>query len=136
MSEGVDATPVTAFEPFGRSLREGQLSFPRCEECDLFHWYPKLRCPHCGSPQLSWSRVEGNGTLFSWTTVRHAFSDAYQEAIPYVVALVEFDDAPGVRFISNLTAVDLDAIRIGMRVVPSYAHASEDPPRVVFVPAG
>jgi uncharacterized OB-fold protein len=135
MSEGVDTTPVAAFEPFWRSLRDGQLSFPRCTECDRFHWYPKLRCPHCGSSKLRWNRVAGEGTVFSWTTVRHAFSDEYQEKTPYVVALVEFDDAPSVRLVSNLTAVDLDAICIGMRVVPDYSHTTDDPPRVVFVPA-
>jgi uncharacterized protein len=135
MSESVDTTPVAAFEPFWQLLRAGQLSFPRCNDCDRFHWYPKSACPFCGSSRLRWSSVAGEGTLFSWTTVRHAFSDQYEEKIPYVVALVEFDDAPGVRLVSNLSGVDLDAVRIGMRVVPDFSDAKDDPPRVVFVPA-
>jgi uncharacterized OB-fold protein len=137
MSEGVDVDDVPAanFEPFWSSLRGGQLSFPRCEHCGRFHWYPKTTCPHCGSSLLKWIPVGGDGVLFSWTTVRHAFTDDYREKIPYVVALVEFEEAPGVRLVSNLVADDLDVIHIGMRVVPDYSYSKDDPPRVVFVPA-
>jgi uncharacterized OB-fold protein len=137
MSKGSDvgAAAVADFDPFWSSLRGGQLSFPRCAHCARFHWYPKTACPFCGSSLLKWISIAGDGVLFSWTTVRHAFSDDYREKTPYVVALVEFKEAPGVRLVSNLVVDDLGAIDFGMRVVPDYSYSRDEPPRVVFVPA-
>lgn len=134
MSEGVGSVAAAAFEPFWHSLREKKLNFPKCEDCERFHWYPKSKCPFCGSSKVKWRQLAGEGVLFSWTTVRHAFSDEYREKIPYVVALVEFDDAPGVRLVSNLTTPNLYAIRIGMRLAPDFSHVDDEPPRVVFAP--
>jgi hypothetical protein len=130
-----DIAPVANFEPFWSSVRVGQLSFPQCEKCGRLHWYPKTTCPYCGGTSLRWTSIAGDGVLFSWTTVRHAFTDEYRKKIPYVVALVEFEDAPGVRLISNLVVDDLDSIRFRMKVVPDYSRSTDDPPRVVFVPA-
>jgi len=123
------------FEPFWRSLQDGRLSFPRCEHCGRFHWYPKTACPFCGSSLLNWTPISGEGDLYSWTVVRHAFTDDYRSKIPYVVALVEFDEAPGIRLVSNLIVNDVDAIEFGMRVLPDFSKSKDEPPRVLFAPA-
>ncbi|MCP9965027.1 OB-fold domain-containing protein [Actinomadura madurae] len=36
--------------------------------------------------------------------------------MPYVIAVLEFDDAPGIRMIANIVESDVDAVRVGSRV--------------------
>ncbi|WP_308212380.1 Zn-ribbon domain-containing OB-fold protein [Actinomadura madurae] len=37
-------------------------------------------------------------------------------SVPYVIAVLEFDDAPGIRMIANIVESDVDAVRVGSRV--------------------
>jgi uncharacterized OB-fold protein len=91
-------------------------------------------CPHCRSRAISWQRIDGTGSLYSWTIVRHAFDPAYRDRLPYIVALVEFPDAVGVRLIANLDA-DPNALAIGMAVKPRFADGVRNGTTVTFVPA-
>ena len=92
---------------FFEHLRAGNLCFPRCRDCNLFHWYPKSACPHCQSAALTWRAVAGRGEVFSFTVVHHAFDEKSKGRLPYIVALVTFADAPGVRLITNIVGVAL-----------------------------
>jgi len=130
-----DALPITVpeFAGFFESLKQRALAFPHCADCGRFHWYPMKACPHCRSHAISWRRVDGAGTIYSWTTVRHAFDPAYQDRLPYIVALVEFPDAPGVRLVANVAAAP-DTLAIGMTVKPRFGGAEDDGTTVTFVP--
>lgn len=127
--------PPAEFAPFWEGARAGRVSFPHCEDCGRFHWYPMKRCPHCGGAQIRWRAVKGEGALYSYTIVRYAFSPEFRDKLPYVVALVEFPDAPGVRLITNLVNVPHDAIRIGMRVKPAFGPNNEAYPTAPFTAA-
>jgi uncharacterized OB-fold protein len=115
---------------FRSGLENGQLCFPRCSDCGRFHWYPMTLCPHCRSSRIEWQAVAGRGHVYSFTVVRHAFDEEWRSALPYVVALIEFEDAPGVRLISNLVGIAPEAVRIGLSVVAQF----EAKKRVVFRP--
>lgn len=97
-------------------LSAGKLAFPFCEECGRWHWYPMPLCPHCRSSRLSWRPVSGTGEIWSWTVVRHAFDASHRDKLPYVVALVCFEEAPGIRLVANVEAASPDELRIGMPV--------------------
>ena len=118
------------FSGFFEAARQGALAFPRCGDCGRFHWYPMKACPHCRSRQIGWQKVEGTGTVFSWTVVRHAFDPAYKDRLPYIIALLEFDDAPGIRLVTNIEAAP-EEVAIGDRMWPHF-HASG---KVTFQPA-
>lgn len=120
-----------AFRPFWDGVAEGTLRFPYCGACRRFHWYPMPRCPHCGDQDIDWRAVGGPAEVYSWTVVRHAFSEAVAGQVPYVVALVTFADAPGVRLITNLVDVATDDISIGMAVGPVFL-ANESGKGIVF----
>lgn len=112
------------FAPFFEHARQGELRFPNCDACGRFHWYPMPRCPHCYQPGWRWQRVSGMGEVHSYTVVRHAFDASRRDALPYVVALVTFPDAPGVRFITNIEG-DMSAVRIGARVEPVFPRGED-----------
>lgn len=132
-------TPVSTaepaeFAPFWSLLRERRLGFPRCTACARYHWYPKLLCPYCFGASIEWTEVTGEATLYSWTSVRHAFQPAYRDKIPYTVALVEFSDAPGVRLVTQLIDGSAPTLRCGMLLRPIFNDTRGPIPTVVFRP--
>jgi uncharacterized OB-fold protein len=69
--------------------------------------------------------VSGRGTVFSHATVHRAFLPGLETAVPYVVAVVALDDAPGVRLVSNVIDVDPAAVRIGLPVEVCFEDVGE-----------
>lgn len=120
------------FTPYFEGLSDGHLSFPRCDDCRGFHWYPTSLCPHCRSSRITWEPVAGEATVYSWTTIHHAFDPSLDLTPPYVVALLEFSDAPGVRLVANIVDTDLTRLHIGARVVPRFPDSASASRRLTF----
>ncbi len=79
--------------------------------------------------------MRGAGELWSWTVVRHPFSPAYNDKVPYVVAMVTFAEAPGIRLIANIEDVPLDSLKIGMSLELAQPNSNEAMPQVLFRPS-
>lgn len=132
MSEsGAPGFSPPEFDGFRANASLGRLAFPCCRVCDRFHWYPMPRCPHCRSSEIAWKAVDGRGQVFSYTAVRHAFDKSRRDRLPYIVALITFADAPGVRLITNIVGADAGEIAIGDAVDPVFQEDASAPP-VVF----
>jgi uncharacterized protein len=120
---------------YWEGLRNGHFVLPRCGICSRFHWYPKARCPHCGSDRLSWTRVSDEAVVFTWAIALHAFDSAFADDTPYLIVLVEFRDAPGVRLVSNLVTSEPDRVHVGMAVRPIRPVPDPHGAVLVFAPA-
>jgi uncharacterized OB-fold protein len=130
-----EAAYPAEFHPFWEGLRAGRISFPKCRSCGRTHWYPMKRCPHCLATEFDWLPVSGRGRLHSWTVVRRAFSADQADKVPYVVGLVEFDEVPGTRLITNIVGTDPQALAVDMPLEPVFADDGTAPPTVRFRPA-
>lgn len=117
-----------AAEFFAGTVR-GELRVQRCKSCGLHHHYPRIACPHCGSSDLEWITASGLGTVHSFTVIRQQGIPPFNEQVPFVVALVDLDEA-GARFIAQLPTVVPEAAAIGERVRARFKPASD---RVAFV---
>jgi len=95
--------PLTA--PFFAAAAAGELRIPRCEVCGAYVWYPQEKCPSDGG-SLTWTRVSGRATLFSWAVVRRAFLPAFEDKVPFVTALVALDEDPAVRIATYIVDAD------------------------------
>ena len=60
----------------------------RCAACGRYVWYPLAPCRFCGAARLTWTRVSGRGTLFSWSVVHHAWIPQFKGQLPFVTGLV------------------------------------------------
>jgi len=129
----MSAGGASEFAPFWQNVERGDLSFPKCSDCAAFHWYPMPRCPHCRSANISWTQVSGRGKLHSWTIVRRAFSAEFADKIPYIIGLVEFADAPGIRYLADIINVEPEQLIIDMTV--DAVFDASGPPMVHFQPA-
>jgi uncharacterized OB-fold protein len=125
--------PLTA-EFFAGAAR-GELVIPRCDTCNKYVWYPRDACPHDGGA-LTWTRVSGNGTLFSWAVVQRAFLPAFTDRVPFVTALVAIDEDPAVRIVAYIVDAEPNALRVDQPVRVDFrplAFATV-PDRAVAVP--
>jgi len=83
--------------PFWQAAADGKLVICSCANCEVDIWYPKERCDHCNQ-ETSWRELGGRARLLSWTVVERALNPNF--AVPYIPALVEPLDAPGVQLVT------------------------------------
>lgn len=119
-------TPQT--EPFWTGGARGELLIVRCRTCGHRIHPPAPVCPVDLSGDVGPEPVSGLGTVHSFTINHHPWSPAAPP--PYVIALVELDEQPGLRLLTNLVDVAPDDVEIGLRVRVRF----EDAGGGVFVP--
>jgi uncharacterized OB-fold protein len=114
-----DLTPAN--EAFWTSGGTGVWRLPRCTGCRKFiHPGQERWCPHCLTETLRPEPVSGRGVVFTFTVARYPWLEGWD--IPFVTALVELDDQPGLRVTTNVVGVDPEEVVIGMRVEVTFAE--------------
>ncbi len=116
---------------FWSSGSDGLLRFLRCSACRFILHPPSPRCPMCLSKDLAPSPVSGRGSIYSFTVDHQPWIPGFDP--PYVIAMVELDDQPGLRILSNVIDCRIDAVNIGMVVNVDFQRY-EDRGGVVWVP--
>jgi uncharacterized OB-fold protein len=114
-----DALPDLDFEPtreFWAAAQREELAVPRCDACGAYVWYPAPQCKRCGSATLTWTRVSGEATLFSWSVVARGLFKAFAAKAPYTTGLVALREDPAVRLVTLLVDCEPEALRVDMPV--------------------
>ena len=102
--------------PFWKAAAEHRLICPQCKSCGTFRMPPVRFCWNCQSQDIQWVELPGTGTVYSYTVVVHPLRPDLADYVPYVPALVEPDEAPGVRLITNVVDCEPEEIHVGLRV--------------------
>ncbi|GIW41985.1 MAG: hypothetical protein KatS3mg076_2562 [Candidatus Binatia bacterium] len=118
--------------PFWDGCRRRELRVPRCR-CGTYVWYPQPRCPTCRGREISWVRVSGKATLFTWTKVYRAFLPGYRP--PFVTALVELVEDPKLRLATYLRGVEDRKLSLGLPLEVDFEEAEAGIVLPVFRPA-
>lgn len=114
---------------YWEATRRHELVAQRCSACRGWQWSPEWLCHRCHSFELRFEQVPGPARIFSWQRVWHPVHPALAEACPYVVLIVEFPEADGIRMLGNRVGDPEAAIEIGSRVLPVFEdHDAGDPP--------
>ena len=100
--------------PFWEATKQHELRYQVCDGCDGIVFFPRRHCPHCMSMKLSWKTSEGQGAIYTYTTIRQIGHPAFRELAPYVVAWIDLDE--GFRMLSNVVGVDAGSVHTGQRV--------------------
>lgn len=111
-------SPTEHSQFFWDAAREHKLMIQRCDDCQRYIHWPQLLCPFCQSERLSPAEMSGKGSVYSYCIVNHVFHPAF--AVPYSLVLVELDEQPGLRMLTNIVDCPNDAIRIGMAVEVTF----------------
>lgn len=122
--------PLPAPGPDDGEFWEGcahhELLIQQCRLCGTFRFPPRPMCPGCASLSAAWTRVSGQGKVYSWINVVHPVHPGLRERVPLLVVLVELDDAPGVRLVSNMAECTAEDIAIGMPVQVEFEDVAPD----------
>jgi uncharacterized OB-fold protein len=91
-----------------------RLVIQRCPGCGYFQHPPDVVCTECQSEVLEQVEVSGHGQLYSYAVAERAFHPGFVSHLPYVVALVELEEQPGLRLFANIVDADTDHLEVGM----------------------
>jgi uncharacterized protein len=125
---------LTAF--FWEGARHGQLRIQRCQACGCYVHPPKPVCPACLSFHLEPETVSGRGRVYSYTVGVQAFHPWFESRLPYLLAVVELDEQPNLKLVTNLVDCTEDDVRIGMPVMVVFEEISPQISLPMFAPAG
>lgn len=114
--------PGSLEAPYWEATRREELAVQRCSDCRTFQWGPEWICHACRSFDLAFEPVRPSGRIYSWERAWHPVHPDLAAACPYLVVLVELDDAPGVRMVGNLLGDPLQAVAIGSTVEAEFEH--------------
>ncbi len=123
-------SPQPGTKPFWDGCKRHQLLLQKCGQCGTHQFYPRVICTSCSANSLDWVESSGNGTVVTWTIVRHAVSEAYADDVPYVIALIKLQEGP--TMMSQIIECDPESVHSGMPVIVSFQDWTDDVSMPVF----
>jgi uncharacterized protein len=104
---------------FWTSGADGRLRFLRCGACG--HWLhpPSPRCPDCGGRDVAPEPVSGRGEVVTFTLNVQPWDG---DPEPYVIAIVELVEQPGLRLTTNIVGCPPEEVAIGQAVQVCFEH--------------
>jgi len=111
-------TPLNEF--FWTSGADGRLRVQRCRACGRFGHPPAPVCRSCFSSDLEATPVSGRGRVYTFTVNRQAWSERLTD--PYVIAIVELAEQPGLRLLTDIVGCAPADVHVGMPVEVVFEH--------------
>ncbi len=101
-------------EAFWRGGARGELRIFRCQACKTWIHPPTPICLRCDSLDVGPESVCGRGHVASFTVNHQAWAPELDT--PFVIAIVELVEQPGLRFLTNVVGCAVDEVAIDMPV--------------------
>jgi uncharacterized OB-fold protein len=105
---------TAANEHFWRGGEHGELRFLRCRACRTYVHPPAPVCPDCYGKDLAPEAVSGRATVLTFTLNHQPWVPAPDH--PYAIAIVEIEEQPGLRLMTNVVGCPAQEVRVGMPV--------------------
>ena len=102
---------------------DGKLRLLRCQDCAAFIHPPRPVCRQCLSENVAPEVVAGTGTVDTFTVNCQEWRPGLE--VPYVIARVAIDGAPGVYLTTNIVGCSVDAVQIDDRVRVTFEQQGE-----------
>ena len=105
--------------PFWTGGLKGKLLIAVCDTCHHRIHPPQPVCPKCQSEKITPKPSSGHGTVYSYTINHQQWSPDME--VPFVIAIVDLDDQPGVRLTAQIRDCEIDEVTIGSKVKVDFA---------------
>ena len=111
--------------PYWEGVKNGELKYQTCDDCNEVVFTPRLHCTKCGSGNLSWQTSKGEGTVYTYSVIRQTRHPQFVDLGAYAIAYVDLDE--GFRIMTNVVGVEnpIDDIKCGMRVKLAWHDQGE-----------
>ena len=128
-----EATPET--REFWEGAKRHELRIQRCRSCGKAYFFPRPFCPHCSSKDVEWFTASGKGKLHTYV-INHRPAHGFQDAGPYVIAIVELDEGP--RMMTNIIGVEAapEHLPVDLAVEVTWEQQNDEITLPLFRPAG
>lgn len=93
---------------------DGSLKLMKCGDCGQFTHPPRQICRHCQSEAMSPEPVPGTGEIDTFTINYQAWMPGLQ--VPFVIARVRVDGAPGVILTTNIVNCSPEDVKFDDKV--------------------
>tara|TARA_R110001592_G_scaffold260403_1_gene525065 strand:- start:194892 stop:195305 length:414 start_codon:yes stop_codon:yes gene_type:complete len=117
---GVPPIITDVSRPWWEALARSEVAVQQCDACQHWVFYPRAFCPACGGQELTWKKVSGKATLYSWSVARVPVDKAFAHLEEPILAVAELDI--GIRVPTSLCDVRPEDVRIGMTLSPVFDH--------------
>src|SRR5689334_4484073 len=108
---------------FWTSGADGQLRLLRCRDCATFIHPPRPVCRKCLSENVAPEVVAGTGVVDTFTVNYQEWRPGLE--VPFVIARVAIDGAPGVYLTTNIINCPVDEVDIGDKVRVTFQQEGE-----------
>lgn len=128
-------SPTAESRAFWAGGEQGQLLISKCRACQHFFHPPGPVCWRCHSIDVAPQPVSGRATVAAYTVNRQPWIPGLEP--PYIVAMVELDDEPDVRLVTNVVDVTPEDMCVGLAVevfFESWTDFSGDDGTRVWLP--
>jgi uncharacterized OB-fold protein len=105
--------PISRTSKFWQGLKEGKIYATKCQKCGKLHFPPVADCGDCGSSNVKWMELEGEGEIETFTQVVVKPASFSNES-DYIVAIARLKE--GVRALAWLIGVEREDVQVGMKV--------------------
>jgi len=105
--------PISRTSKFWEGLRERKIYATKCQKCGKLHFPPVADCGDCGSSNVTWIELEGEGEIETFTQVVVKPASFSNES-NYIVAIARLKE--GVRALAWLIGVEREDVKVGMKV--------------------
>lgn len=98
----------------------GRLMLQRCRGCNYYVHPPGPICPQCLSRDLEFVAASGKGRVVSFTVNHQPWNPTMET--PYVIALVELAEQPGLRLMTNIVGCPPETVTFDLPVRVTFEH--------------
>jgi len=109
--------------PFWTGGAEGELRIMHCGDCGAFIHPPRPVCRVCLSDNVAPKAVVGTGVVDTFTINHQAWYPGLE--VPFVIARVALDGAPGVYLTTNVVGCPPETVDIGDRVRVTFLRQDD-----------
>jgi uncharacterized OB-fold protein len=127
-----ELTSLTRF--FWEGAARHELLIARCADCGFYIHPPRPGCRNCLSGTMVPTQVSGRGTVWAYTVSVTAYHPYWTDKVPYVLAVVELDEQPGLGVTTNIVDCPGHLLRVGLPVEVTFQDAAPGLTLPVFRP--
>jgi hypothetical protein len=78
--------------------------------------------------------LSGRGTVYTYTIAEQAFHPFFAGRLPYTLIVVDLEEQPGLRFVSELVDCSPDDVEVGMPVEVVWEDVTDEITLPLFKP--
>ena len=118
--------PDEETKPFWDGTKKHELHIQRCADCKTYRHPPEKTCSKCYSENVTWEKVSGRGTIYSYIRVFQPVLPQWRESAPYNIVQVALEEDPEIILTGNAPGEGDAKLKVGLRVKVTFDDVAED----------